>query len=447
MKNPRRLVLAGLFLSGAAFAGSPAPVYETVLDNGMKIIVKEDHRAPVAVSQVWYKVGSSYEHGGITGISHMLEHLMFKGTERFGPGEFSRIFAALGASENAFTGQDYTAYYQKLAADRLEKSLEMEADRMQGVQLDNTEFLKERDVVAEERRMRTEDSPTSLLNEQFTAAAYQTSAYHHPVIGWMDDIRHYELDDAMGWYRRWYAPNNATLVVVGDVQAPEVFAQAKKYFGPLQPVAIEAPKPRREIAQRGTRSVNLTVPASEPYLLMGYAVPSLTTADEAWEAYALMMLAEVLDGGDSARLSRDVVRRDRVAVSASADYDLYARLSSLLTFEGIPSEGHSPADLQRALLDQVDRLRNEPVSAAELQRIKTGFMASKIYELDSVFYQAMRIGQLETVGLGWRTGDELVSRIQEVTPEQVRLVAQKYLVPERLTVATLTPISPEVADD
>ena len=415
-------------------------VQEYRLDNGMKVIVKEDHRAPIVVSQVWYKVGSSYEPVGITGISHVLEHMMFKGTEAHPPGEFSRIIAANGGRENAFTGRDYTAYFQTLSKDRLEVALELEADRMRNLTLPPEEFVKEVNVVKEERRMRTEDKPTSLTYEQFSAVAYRVLPYSHPVIGWMNDLDNLTIEDLRRWYRLWYAPNNATLVVVGDVDPQQVLALAKKHFGPLKPERIPTLKPLREPPQRGETRVRVKAPAKEPYLVLGYKTPVLRTAEEEWEPYALDMLASILDGGSSARLSRELVRGREIAVSAGAEYGAFTRLSGMLLLDGSPAPGTDMETLERALREQVDRLRKEPVSRQELERIQAQVVASKVYELDSVFYQAMQIGILETVGLDWRLLDQYVDRIKAVTPEQVQAVARKYLTDDALTVAVLEPL-------
>ena len=242
-------------------------VYEKTLKNGLKVIVKEDHRAPIMVSQVWYKVGSSYEHNGITGVSHVLEHMMFKGTKKYPPGEFSRIIAANGGQENAFTGRDYTAYFQTMEKRRLPISFEMEADRMRNVVLLEEEFKKEIQVVMEERRMRTEDNPHALTYEQFSAAAYVNSPYHWPIIGWMNDLENMNVDDLAKWYRTWYAPNNATVVVAGDVNPDEVFALAKEHFGDIEPSVIPKVKPRTEIKQKGIKRLTVKAPAQVPALL------------------------------------------------------------------------------------------------------------------------------------------------------------------------------------
>lgn len=416
-----------------------AVVHEKVLDNGLKVLVKRDDRAPIVTSQVWYKVGSSYEFGGFTGVSHVLEHMMFKGTENLEPGEFSRIIAANGGDENAFTGRDYTAYFQTMAADRLAVSFELEAERMRRLSLPKEEFLKELEVVKEERRLRTDDDPESLTFEQFNAAAYEASPYRSPIIGWASDLDSMQVGDLRDWYRQWYAPNNATLVVVGDVDPEQVFALAEQHFGPLHPEQIAAPKPRAEPKQRGEKRLTVKAPAKEPYLIVGYKTPALGHAEADWEPYALEMLASVLDGGSSSRLSRELIRKQRVAASAGASYNAFTRLPGMLLLSGSPAKGHSLADVEQALLAQIQRLRTSPVADDELARIRAQLISAKVYEKDSVFYQAMQLGQLETVGLGWELTDDYVARLSEVTPAQIQAVAQKYLTEDARTVAMLEP--------
>jgi len=419
-----------------------ANVTEYQLDNGLKLIVKEDHRAPVVVSQVWYKVGSSYEHNGITGISHVLEHMMFKGTENLGPNEFSQIIAANGGRENAFTGRDYTAYFQTLEKDRLEVSFRLEAERMRKLVIDEGELLKEREVVAEERRMRTEDNPHALVREAFNAAAFVNSPYHHPVIGWMSDINNYQASDLRQWYQKWYAPNNATLVIVGDVEPENVHALAQKYFGPLKPEITAQVKPQIEVEQRGKRTINVKAPAELPYMMMGWKVPVVNTVDkeQEWHPYALEMLAGILDGGNSARFSRDLVRGDEIAASVGAGYSLFSRLADMFLVVGTPVKGKSLADLQVAVMAQIKTLQTEVVSDDELKRIKAQVVANAVYERDSVFYQGMQIGMLETIGLDWRLSDDYVKNVQAVTAEQVQTVAQQYFKDKGLTVAELIPL-------
>jgi zinc protease len=435
--------MVGVMLLVLPLGLAQAEVVEHRLDNGMKVIVKQDTRAPIAVSQVWYKVGSSYEHGGITGVSHVLEHMMFKGTEHLEPGEFSRVIAANGGEENAFTGRDYTAYFQTLSSDRIEVSFKLEADRMRHLKLLPEEFLKEVEVVKEERRMRTEDKPTSLTYEQFLAGAYEASPYRIPVIGWMSDLDALAVEDLQAWYRKWYAPNNATLVVVGDVEPQAVIALAKKHFGPLKPEQIDRPKPRIEPAQRGTKRFNVQAPARQPYLILGFKTPVVGTAEEPWEPYALEMLAYVLDGGESARLSNNLIRGSQLAVSADASYNAFSRLSSMLLMDAIPASGVSMDELEQALMQEIERFKTEPVSEQEMERVRNQVIAAKVYEKDSVFYQAMLIGQLETIGLDWRLADEYVDNLKRVTPEQIKAVAAKYLIKRNLTVAVLDPLPME----
>jgi zinc protease len=410
------------------------------LSNGMKVLVIENHRAPVVVSQVWYKVGSSYEHDGITGISHVLEHMMFKGTEKHPAGEFSEIIAANGGEENAFTGQDYTAYFQKIANDRLELCLELEADRMRNLKLDEKEFLKEVEVVKEERRLRTEDKPTALTYERFNAVAYTNSPYRRPIIGWMEDLDTLDIDDVRKWYKTWYAPNNATLVVAGDVVAEEVYRLAKQYFGQLPTSEIEALKPRREAKQYGTQRLSVEVPAKIPYLVMGYKAPVLTNVEEKWEAYALEVLAGILDGGNSARLSNNLVRGQQIANSANASYSMSARHETLFVLSAVPNDGVATDVLEFALREEVDRIKIQLPEEKELERVKAQVVAAQVYKQDSVFYQAMEVGMLDTIGLPWQIKDQYVQNIMAVTAEQVQQVAKKYLIDEQLTVAVLDPL-------
>ena len=436
-----RSVIAITLLLGSALL--QAAVHEYQLENGLKLIVKEDHRAPVVVSQVWYRVGASYEYDGITGVSHVLEHMMFKGTDAHPPGEFSRIISANGGSENAFTSSDYTAYFQRLEKSRLAVSFELEADRMRNLHLQDEEFRKEIKVVMEERRLRTEDKPTALTYEQFNATAFTSSSARIPTIGWMNDLENMELDDLQVWYERWYAPNNAIVVVAGDVEPGEVLKLAKQYFGPLKPEQVVPPKPRIEPPQQGKRSITVRAPAEVPYTIMGYKVPVLKTAQENWEPYALAVLAGILDGGDSARLTSELVRGSQIATDAGAGYDLYDRQDSLFLLDGTPAGTHTIDEVQQALMQQLQRLKDKPVDADELARVKSRVVADAVYEQDSVFYQAMKIGKLEAIGLDWRLADEYVERINAVTAEQLQAVASKYLVDKYLTVAQLDPLPME----
>jgi len=417
-----------------------AEVKSFMLDNGMKILVKEDHRSPVVVSQVWYKVGGSYEYDGITGVSHALEHMMFKGTSNYRPGEFSEIIAANGGSENAFTGKDYTAYFQRIASDRLELCLKLEADRMRNLVIDEIEFKKEIEVIKEERRMRTDDRPTSLTYERFNAVAFLNSPYHQPIIGWMEDLNTMTVDNLRQWYETWYAPNNATLMVSGDVKAQHVFDLAEKYFGPLKTSVIPEVKSRIEVKQQGERRITVKAPAKVPYLMMGYKVPVLKTVSEPWEAYALEVLAGVLDGGNSSRLSSSLVRDKEIASSAGAGYEMYSRQSGLFMLDGTPTKKSSMKKLEQALIQEIEKIKITAPSEKELDRVKAQVMAAAVYEQDSSFYQAMQLGILETVGLGWKVKQDYLREIQQISGKQVQAVAKKYLTAEQLTVALLDPL-------
>jgi len=424
---------------------SSSKVHEYQLKNGMKILVKQDKRAPVAVIQVWYRIGTSYEHEGITGLSHLLEHMMFKGTKKYASGEFEKMVSAIGARNNAFTSQDYTAYYEVLANDKLETAIEIEADRMRNLLFDPKEFEKELEVVKEERRLRTDDKPSALTREQFNAVAFLNSPYRAPVIGWMVDLENMKVEDANAWYKKWYTPNNATLVVVGDVDPEQVKGWAEKYFGAYASHKLPDVKVRTEVEQRGTRHIMMKLPAKLASLRMGFKVPAMITAKQGkvakWEPYALEVLANILDGGNSARFAKNLIRGKEIAASAGAGYYGYGRLPNLLVITGIPAKDVSTTDLQKALLHEVDVLKNELVSEAELKRVKAQVVAGEVFERDSIQHMATLLGSLESVGLGHQYMDEYVPGVLAVTAEQIREVAKKYLLEEHLTVAELIPQS------
>ena len=422
----------------AAVAASAADVHEATLDNGLKVLVLPDDRAPVVTHQIWYKVGSADEPGGITGIAHMFEHMMFKGTENLGPGEFSEIIARLGGEENAFTGRDFTAYFQTLAADELETVMRWEADRMANPALDADEFAREKEVVKEEWRTRVRDNPNARLDQLLYATAFTSSGYHHPVIGWKTDIDAYTVEDLQRWYENHYAPNNATLIVVGDVDPEQVVALAREHYGQVDRRDLPPAKPRDEKAQHGIKRARLSIPAKLPHLSMGYKVPSLVTADEQKTAYALAVASGILAGDSGARLNNDLVRAGKLS-SASAGYNLNARETTLFTLDATPREGQSLDEAEALLREQIERLKNEPVDEDELERIKAQVVASDVYERDSLFYQGMTLGMYETIGLDYRLADRFVEGIRAVTPADVQAVARTWLQDEALTVTTLEP--------
>jgi zinc protease len=428
-----------LLLALGACAPAPAAVQSLRLDNGLRILVKEDRRAPVVVSMVWYRAGSMDEVSGTTGVAHVLEHMMFKGTAHLAPGEFSRLIARAGGRENAFTNRDYTAYYQQLHKSKLPLALELEADRMRNLTLGAEEFAKEIRVVMEERRLRTDDQPKSKLVETLMAAAYQSHPYRTPVVGWMNDLENMRVEDARAWYDRWYAPNNATLVVVGDVTAQEVFGEARKYFGAIPARVLPERKPQAEPPQRGVRRVWFKAPAELPYVVMGWHVPVLRDVERDSDPYALYVLGAVLDGSDAARLNRDLVRGSRVAVNAGAGYDPINRGPGLFTLEATVSQGRSAEEAEAALRAQIESIARDGITEAELRRVKAQVAASQVFQLDSMFSQAMEIGSLDNAQLPADSFEQQAQKIQTVTAEQVQQVARKYLVDDSLTIAVLEP--------
>lgn len=430
--------LVALFMPTLSVAEIAAQEFR--LSNGMRIIIQEDKRAPTVVHMVWYRVGSMDEQNGTTGVAHVLEHMMFKGTKKLKPGEFSAKVAALGGRENAFTGKDYTAYYQQVEKSRLEQVMALEADRMQNLTMDKEEFGKEIRVVMEERRLRTDDQPLSLLFEALNATAYVAHPYKNPVVGWMNDLQNMTAADALGWYQRWYAPNNATMVIAGDVDTKRVRELAEKYYASIPAKTLPKSKPQQEPAQTGIKRLVVKAPAENPFLVMAYKMPKLLDVDKDDDVHALDVLAAVLDGYDNARLPARLVRTERIANSVDAGYEPVARGPVMFTLSGVPAQGISVDQLEQALRAEITRIATDGVSAAELKRVKTQLIASQVYKRDSVFGQAMEIGGMEMAGISFRQMDRIIEKLSAVTPEQVQAVAQKYFVDDQLTVATLQPL-------
>ena len=409
------------------------------LDNGMQVLVREDHRAPVVVSQVWYNVGSSYEARGVTGIAHMLEHMMFKGTDKFPEGEFSAIVSREGGRLNAFTSRDFTAYFEIMAADRLPIAFELESDRMVNLQLTDDALATEREVILEERRLRSDDRPEGRFGERFAAIANPGTGYAHPIIGWEDDIRSISLDDLQSWYAHWYSPSNATLVVAGAVQADAVYALAEEYFGDIPAREVPAVRDPSVFNAAGERRlVYRDAQARIPQLRLSYDVPSFATVEDRSDVYALLMLSAILDGGDGARLAEQLVRGNEVVAAAGAGYNPMARLEADFSLYGVPTDGQVD-ELEAALRAQIDALKTEQVAEEELERARNQLLADHLFELDSVFYQAMQLGMLETTGAGWQTLQDYQAGISAVTAEDIRSVAERYLLPEHLAVGVMLP--------
>ena len=428
------------FAAALAFATAVgANPREFDLPNGLRLIVKEDHRAPTVVHQVWYRAGSMDEAPGTTGVAHVLEHMMFKGTRSLGPEEFSRLVAEAGGRENAFTSNDYTAYHQQVHRNRLPLMMRLEADRMVNLVIRPEEFAQEIKVVMEERRWRYEDQPRSLLYETLLATAFAAHPYRWPVIGWMQDLQNMSWRDASAWYKQWYAPNNAIVVVVGDVEPEQVLAWARRYYGVLARKPIPTRKILAEPAQRGMKRVIVKAPAELPYARLAYKAPALRDPANEWEPFAISLLVEVLGGNDTARLNQILVREKRLATSAGAEYDMIARGPGMVFLYAAAAQGRSGSELETNLREIVARIAAEGVSAEELERAKVQQIAQTLYKRDSFFAQALELGMLEASGLSFRDAERIPERLKAITAEQVRIVAAKYLIDDGLTVALLDP--------
>lgn len=424
-------------------AASPAPTlanpFETTLKNGLRVIVKEDRRAPVAVHMVWYRAGAMDEKDGTSGVAHVLEHMMFKGTRTLKPGEFNQRVAAAGGRDNAFTSLDYTAYFQIVPNRALPEMMRLEADRMANLVLSPEEFAAEIQVVMEERRLRTEDNPEARVYEALKASSFMAHPYRRPIIGWMDDLKNMTWQDARDWYRDWYAPNNAYVVVVGDVDHQEVFRLAEQTYGRHKAKPLPVRKPQNEPAQTGMRRATVKAPAQLPYLLMAWKAPKLADIDQDREPFALEVLAALLDGNDAARLPKRLVRGEKIAQSVGAGYDASVRGETQFILAGQPAAGRTIAELEAALRAELKRIQDEGVTGEELKRVKTQTIAAQVYKRDSLMAQAMEIGHAEASGVHWRDIDKLLEKIRGVTAEEVRAVAQKYFGDDTLTVAVLDP--------
>jgi zinc protease len=427
----------------AAMVKPAAQVHTYTLANGMTLWVKPDRRAPTAVHMVWLRVGSMDEVDGTSGVAHVLEHMLFKGMPNLAAGEFSRRVAALGGRENAFTSKDYTGYFQQIPAHQLEAVMRLESDRFANNQWPDAEFAKELEVVKEERRLRTEDNPRALLHEMLAATALSASPYRRPIVGWMSDLEAMTAQDARDFYRRWYVPGNAVVVVAGDVDPVQVKALADQYYGAIPARSVADRKPQQEPAQQGLRRFEFKAPAEQSYVALAFKVPrlaSLQPSAEHDDALALTVLAAVLDGYSGARLERALTQGEqRLADSVGAYNGLMGRGPQFFYLEGVPAKGQTTEALEAALRAQVQKVAKEGVAESELQRVKTQWVASEIYKLDSVFNQARELGVAWTLGLPPDHGEQLMARLRRVTAAQVQAVAQKYFGDDSLTVAVLRP--------
>jgi len=433
------LAVTTLLMAHQSAMAAGMNVQEFALNNGLKILLVEEPKAPVVTVQVWYKVGSRNEVMGRAGLSHMLEHMMFKGTPKYGKGTFSQIIKKNGGNDNAFTSQDYTAYFETLAADKLDLALELEADRLQGLLLDDKEFQLEREVVKEERRLRVEDVPPAYLVEQMYAQAFMTHPYHWPIIGWFNDLDAMTIQDLTAYYKTHYAPNNATLVIVGDVKAETALPLIRKYFDGIPKGTPPTPTSVVEPEQKGERRIVVKREAQLPFIYFGYKAPNFTSPD----VRALAVLESILSGGRSARLYDALVYRKPLALQVGAGYNELAADPELFTFYAVVNPNAKIADVEKAVLIEIDRLKKSPPSDMEMQKARNQVEAKYLFEQDSIFRKAMLLGTAETAGAGWRYIADYVDKVRAVTKEDIQRVARKYLNDDTRTVGILIPVAPK----
>lgn len=408
------------------------------------MIIQEDHRAPIAMTQIWYKVGSTDETGDELGLSHALEHMMFKGTSKVPGEELSRISAKFGGETNAFTTANYTGYYQLYPANYMPLALELEADRMHNLQLRQQDFEPEMRVIMEERRQRTDDNPKALAYERFRWLAYPTSPLRQPTIGHMKNLENLKLDSLKKWYEQWYVPNNAILVIVGDVKPEQTMNEVRRYFGdiPARPTPVRADV--NEFQHIGERQMDLSLPVQVPALYMAWNVDSLTTSKDPNQAYALTLLSSVLDGGLSARFETRLIREQRVLSAVSCNYDPFGRGAALFTITAIPEQGKTLEEARAAILKEIEKIKTDPITDEELSRVKTSYLADLIYSQDSIAGQAQLIGSLESSGLSYKLVSQLPQQMNQLSVPYLQQIAKQYLMSDNLSTLYLRP--PQKAD-
>ena len=412
-------------------------VQEHKLENGLTVLLLPESRAPIISVQIWYRVGSRNEVLGKTGLSHLTEHLMFRGTEKYGPKLFSRLIQQAGANNNAFTSKDYTAYFETGPRTKLKLFLELEADRMRNLKVSEELFLTERKVVVEERRLRTDDDPVNSLYEETVSTAFKAHPYQWPIVGWMHDLETVSLQDAKSYYDRYYQPNNATLVLVGDFDPPEALAEIKNTFGKI-PQGSEPPLFRPlEPPQQGERRTELTREAQLPAIFLAYHTPNLEQAD----AFPLEVLSLILSQGRSSRLHQRLVYEAKLALDAGAEYDFATASPSLLVFYAQPLPGKAMNLVEQAMEVEIEKIKTQPVTDKELAKAKNQTEAAFIMSQDSLFYRGMLLGRYQTIS-SWEKLKGIVPGIRAVTAQDVRRVAQKYLVKANRTVGILNPLKP-----
>jgi zinc protease len=420
-------------------------VSEFKLANGLQVVVVPDHRAPVVTHYVWYRVGSADEPAGVSGIAHFLEHLMFKSTDKIESGSFSKIIARMGGQDNAFTSHDVTGYYQRIAKDRLKTVMEMEADRMLNLKLAEKEVATEREVIIEERRSRTENSPSSILSEQMSAALYQNHPYRIPIIGWMHEMAKLSREDALAFYKGHYAPNNAIVVVAGDVTAEEVKALTEAAYGALKPnPEIKKRQRAQEPPHRAARRLELKDPrAGNASVRRFYLTPSLPTAAPG-EAEALYLLLKIAGNGSTSRLYQKLVSEEKIASSAGGWYSGTGLDSGSIGLYAVAAEGVDLDKVEAGIDRVLHELREKGVTKDELDRAKKAFIAEFVYESDSQSALARRYGEGMILGLTIDQVNDWPAAIARVTAEDVQRVAAKHLDIRNSVTGRLIPTPPEL---
>jgi len=432
-------VIAAILAAGRPVPAAEPPraadaVVAVTLDNGLRVLLLEDHRSPIVTVQTWYRVGSRNEARGATGIAHFLEHLMFRGTARYGPGEFARLVERNGGQDNAFTSQDVTSYYVNLAADRLDLVLDLEADRMHNLLLDAKIIASEREVVIEERRTRTEDDPGGALGEEVSAIAFRAHPYGQPIIGWPTDLTRITPEEIRAFYRTYYVPNNALLVMVGDFKASEVLAKVRAKFGALPRGAEPPPVLAVEPPQSSERRLTVRRPAELPIVYLGYPVPNQKSPDAA----ALELLSVILSGGRTSRLYRDLVHERQLALEAGGDYSYFSLDPNLFWFWATPLPGQTAETLEKELLGHMERLKREPVSDLELTRAKNQIESAFVFQEDSIHRRASLLARFELIG-GYARRDDYLASIRAVSAADLQRVAAAYFQDDKKNVGILLP--------
>lgn len=420
---------------------APSPYVQTQLDNGLNVIVKQDNRSPIALTQVWYKVGSNDEPVGKRGMSHFLEHMMFKDNAHLSRVQYNQMIAKFGGRNNAFTSNSHTAYYELFPANYYPLAMQMESFRMQDLRLKDSEVATEKEVIKEERRLRTDDDPIAKAYEEFLAIAQPDSPKSRPVIGSMADIEGLTTEDLQAWYDAWYAPNNATLVVVGDVKPDEVIAHAKTYFGDKKAINLPKRELPRQQSHRGHVHANTHQNVKQPTLLMAFNVPTITTAKPVEQAYALSLFADLIDGSKSSHFEKVLVREKQLFSSIDVNYNMFDRGDDLFFIEAVPREGVDLDTARDAILQLMSDVANQPIADADLQRSRTSLLSSLTFVQDQIATQAQLIGALANMDLPVDSYDKLPQELSKISKTQIAQTAKTYITKDNMTTMYVLPQS------